>query len=233
MTTKPNRRPVGRPRTDGKPHLSRARVFAVCARLIAEHGFAGTGIRLMAKELGASPASLFHLFGSKDGLLDELIAFAAAPSIAFHDRMRSLDVPPAVALYRSVHEETRTVAAADRDHAALFYLPELRKPQFAAAQAVRARMVGFYRELIDAGTRSSALRPTDPALAAEQVFQLTETSIIAASTAVGLGAEAQATAAADFCLRALLSDPDALPRIATEASALSERIEATALDDAD
>ena len=212
------RRPVGRPRGDGKPHLTREVVLSATARLMAIHGYGGTSIRMIAKDLKASPASLFHLFESKADLLNELIAFAAAPSLAFYAQINELDVPAEVALYKSVFEEARVVASFDREQAGLFYLPELRQPEFAPAQQVRADMVTHFHWLIVEGCTSGALVSEHPALAAEQVFQLTETSILAGRDVAALSPEEQAAGAADICLRGLLAAPAQLHEIRQQAA---------------
>lgn len=219
------RRPVGRPRGDGKPHLTRQLVFETCTKLIAAHGFAGTSIRMMANALEASPASLFNLFGSKDGLLNELIAYAAQASLAFYDAVSTVDAAPDVLLYKSVFEEVIAVASADRDYVGIFYLPELRKPEFSAAQAVRAEMVAHYAGLIARGVKSGALQGSNVQLIAEQVFQLTETSILAPQLSTHLKPEDQARDTADFCLRALLVDDTRLTALRDAAANIKLHIE--------
>ncbi|MEO0963092.1 MAG: TetR/AcrR family transcriptional regulator, partial [Pseudomonadota bacterium] len=212
------RRPVGRPRGDGKPHLTREVVLSAAARLMAIHGYGGTSIRMIAKDLKASPASLFHLFEAKADLLNALIAYAAAPSLAFYAQINDLDVPADVALYKSVFEETRMVASFDREQAGLFYLPELRQPEFAVAQQVRADMVRHFHGLIIEGCTSGLMASAHPALAAEQVFQLTETSIMAGENVANLKADEQAVAAADLALHGLLLDPARLENIRQQAA---------------
>lgn len=223
-----SRRPVGRPRNDGKPHLTRQRVFEVCAKLIGEHGYAGTGMRAMAAALDSSVASLFNLFGSKDGLLNELISYAATPSLEFYKALNALDASPEVKLYKSLYEEVVAVACADRDHAALFYLPELRKPELKPAQLVRARMIEHYSKLIAHGVEAGALRATNELLAAEQVFQLTETAIIAGPAVAKIKPKTLAKNSAEFCLRSLLIDQENLPSIAAQAQRLTLKIEVPA-----
>lgn len=214
------RRPVGRPRGDGKPHLTRQRVFEICTKLIAEHGFAGTSIRMMATALDASPASLFNLFGSKDGLLNELIAYAAQASLSFYDELKAFDAEPDVLLYKSIYEEVIAVASADQDYVGIFYLPELRKPEFSSAQAIRTTMVAHYASLIEKCT----LKVDQSQLAAEQVFQLTETSILAPQLAVELSPEVQARATADFCFRAMQCDEVKLKSVRKAAGKIDLRI---------
>jgi len=224
------RRPVGRPRGDGKPHLTREVVLSAAARLMAIHGYGGTSIRMIAKDLKASPASVFHLFESKAELLNELIAFAAAPSLAFYARINELDVPPDVALYKSVFEEAKMVASFDREQAGLFYLPELRQPEFAVAQQVRADMVMHFHWLIIEGCSSGLMATAHPALAAEQVFQLTETSIMAGESVAGLTPEQQAVAAADLALHGLLVDPARLENIRQQAAQIVLTIDRVAVE---
>ena len=218
------RRPVGRPRGDGKPHLTRQRVFEICTKLIAEHGFAGTSIRMMANALDASPASLFNLFGSKDGLLNELISYAAQASLSFYDELKRVDADPEVLLYKSICEEVIAVASADQDYVGIFYLPELRKPEFLSAQAVRTRMVAHYADLIEACLSKSTLQADQSQLAAEQVFQLTETSILAPHLAGELPPEKQAKATADFCFRAMRCDEVELLLVRKAAAKIDLRI---------
>ena len=219
------RRPVGRPRGDGKPHLTRQRVFETCTRLIAQHGFAGTSIRMMATALDASPASLFNLFGAKDGLLNQLIAYAAQGSLAFYQSIRAVKAAPDVLLYKSIYEEVIVVASADQDFAGIFYLPELRMPEFEAAQAIRARMVAHYAELLAQCVQAGRIETDTVALVAEQMFQLTETSILAPQLSDTISPEQQAAATADFCLRGLGVRDTELRAIRQAAADIALRIE--------
>ena len=199
-------------------------MFLVCSKLIAEHGFAGTGIRMMADALSASPASLFHLFGSKDGLLKELIAYASQPSLDFYARLKPLDAPAAVKLYKSIYEEVIAVASADRDHAALFYLPEMRQAEFSSAQAFRTQMIEHYETLISEAVKDGELAAVDPAVSAEQVFQLTETSIVGGEAVTGMDPATLAELTADFCFRGLLVDGARLADIRDRAKQLTPQI---------
>ncbi len=210
---KKTKRPVGRPRADGKPQLTKEAVFFVAAKHIARDGYAGTSIRKIAAELKAAPASVFNLFPTKDALLNELLSFAAAPSMVFYEELTKLDLPPEVGLFKSIMEEATAVAAADRDFPAIFYLPELSKPGFEPAQQTRATMVAHYRSLIEAGRQAGTLQCEQPALSAEQMFQLTETSIIAQTVAAETPPDVGARATARFCLRGILADPSKLGAI--------------------
>ena len=219
------RKPVGRPRSDGRAHLTRERVFRVCSKLIAKHGYAGTGIRTMASALQASPASLFNLFGSKDGLLSELITYAAQPSLEFYKELEKEDATPTVKLFKIIYEEVIAVASADQDYAALFYLPELRKPELKAAQEIRCSMIAHYQNLIVLGVAAGELTTENVALSAEQIFQLTETSIIGGPAMKKIKPKELASLTAKFCLRSLLIEPGRLRSLESKALKIDLRIE--------
>jgi len=225
QTAKKTKRPVGRPRADGRPHLTEGDVFGPAAKLIARHGFAGTSMRALAAELKVTPASLFHLFKNKEDLLNRLICFAATPSIAFYERIRARKEKPGVLLYKSLYEEVLLVASADRAVPALFYLPELAHEGFGPAQTARRTMIGHYEMLIRQGVTEGMFEPVDPALTAEQFFQLTETSILAGPGAQKMPPDAQACATAKLCLRAILKKTSKLEAIAREAEALDDHID--------
>ncbi len=211
------KRPVGRPRGDGRPHLTRDAVLQTAAKLIARHGFAGASIRMLAAELDAAPASLFNLFASKDALLDELIAYAAAPSLAFYAALQAAGAAPGPTLYRTIYEEVALVASIDPDYPALFYLPELRQPQFVAARQARRDMTRHYLQLIEQGVATGEFLCDSPPLAAEQMLQLTETSLLAGEEVRATPPDVQARATARLCLRSLLADPGRLAAVETAA----------------
>jgi len=219
------KRPVGRPRADGRPQLTRDTVLKTAAILIAENGYSATSIRMIAEAEGAVPASIFNLFPSKDALLNELIGFVSKPSFLFYQMLNALELPIGVALYKSVFEEVRAVTSADKHLPALFYLPELAKPDFAEAQHVREELVCHYRNLIAAGCNTLVFQTDSVDLAAEQVFQLTETSIIANATTSTLTVDEQAQATSRLCLRSLLADPQQLTEIETAASQVDVKID--------
>lgn len=200
-------------------------MFDVCSKLFAQHGFAGTGIRMIANALDASPASLFNLFGSKDQLLIELITFAAQPSFNFYNKLKNVDAPAEVKLYKSIFEEVVLVASAERDHAAVFYLPELRKPEFQPAQEIRQRMISHYEGLISQSVKEGKTVTRHASLVAEQVFQLTETTILAGASVRKIHPKKMAAWTATFCLRSLLVDIDSLEEIEQRALALKLKIE--------
>ncbi|MCR9260473.1 MAG: TetR/AcrR family transcriptional regulator [Pseudomonadaceae bacterium] len=201
------KRPVGRPRSDGRPPLERQQVLLEAGRLITEHGYAATSLRMIAQALGTSAPAIAQRFGSKAELLNELVSMMSQFSIRFHSSLKALDLPADIRLYKMVHAEVMALASAEHAPVSVFYLPELRQPQFKPAQQARARMMRFYYDVITDGIQSGLFNPVRVGIAAEQVFQLTETIIIAQDRPA-MGHPAQlAEQTADFVLRGLLAKP--------------------------
>jgi AcrR family transcriptional regulator len=184
---------------------------------MSRHGYAGTSIRMIAAELGASPASIFNLFSSKQEILNEVIIWCIAPLLVFYKKLMELGLSPEVAMYKSIYEDVMAMAKAEQDVPAIFYLPELRQPEFAPASDIRAKATAHYQRLIKAGQKQGVFTKLPAVFSAEQIFQLTETSILASEQALKLSPKQQATATATFCLRGLLNDASRLDEIAEEA----------------
>lgn len=213
--TASKKRPVGRPRADGKPPLTREAVFAAAAKLIATHGYAGASLRMIAESLGASAPSISWMFGSKQRLLIELVQSMSSISIRYHEQLAQMSLPPAARLFKMVHEEVMAVASTNESLMAIFYLPELRLREFRDAQAARQQMIGYYRSAIIDGIEQGVFHDVDPGSTAEQVFQLTETAIIATDRNILGTPQLLADRTADFVLRGLLQRPELLEEIAS------------------
>lgn len=65
------------PNTAG-PDDTRSRILEVALRLFTSKGYAGTSIADITGQLGISKAALYHHFGAKTEILDELIAHPLA-----------------------------------------------------------------------------------------------------------------------------------------------------------
>lgn len=210
-------RPVGRPRADGKPPLERREVLLTAGKLITEHGYAGTSLRLIAEALGTSAPAILQRFGNKAELLNELVRLMADVSVHFHSSLEALNLSPDVRLYKMVHSEVMALASSVDAPISVFYLPELRQPEFKVAQQARARMMNFYLEVVTDGINAELFHDGSATTIAEQIFQLTETVMIAQDRQ-SLGApEVLAEHTATFALRGIMRKPNRLARIQTAA----------------
>lgn len=218
------KRPVGRPRSDGGDQLSRGKLLAATAKLMAANGYTGTSFRMIAAELDVTTASIFHLYASKDKLLSSLIAESTKPFLLFYEELLSLDLSPQVALYKSIFEEAKAVSSFDREHVSTFNMPELRRPEFADVQSIRKKMVSHYQQLIEQGWENGDFVLSDATWTAEQIFQLTETSALIDENSNKLTIEKRANITSEFCLRGLLVDPVQLEEIQRAQSRIDARI---------
>src|SRR5882672_6601793 len=66
--------PIRRRQTE----LTRQTIRTAARRLFAERGFAGTSVRLLAAEAGVAVRTVYLAFGSKQGILLDLIAVMGA-----------------------------------------------------------------------------------------------------------------------------------------------------------
>jgi AcrR family transcriptional regulator len=186
--------------------------------MIARLGYAGASLRKIAGELGVAAPSILNMFKSKEQLLNELIVTLSARTLSFHSKLSKENLCPEVALYKIVYDEVISVASA-HELTRLFYLPELRLEGFEIAQAQRAAMIANFRRYIAQGVENLVFRDVDCLLATEQIFQLTETSMIALDPDLLGPIELQAEAAADMALRGLLAKPARLVAIKKRAHA--------------
>lgn len=71
---------------------SRAEILDAAAQVMSERGYVGTSMSTLATTTGLPKSAIYHHFGSKEGLLSEVMARGARD---FFSRMRStrLDVP--------------------------------------------------------------------------------------------------------------------------------------------
>ena len=215
------KRPVGRPRADGRPPLERHQVLMTAGRLITEHGYAGTSLRMIADALDTSAPAIAQRFGNKAELLNELVTAMADVSIRFHKSLGELGLPADIRLYKMIHAEVMALASARHAPISVFYLPELRQAEFAPAQQARASMMQFYLEVIEEGIDAGLFQSPSAVVSAEQVFQLTETIIIAQDRSTMGEPAALAKQTADFVLRGLLKKPANAEKVSQKAEEIA------------
>ena len=218
-TTK-TKRPVGRPRADGRSHLTKKDVFRAAAKLMCVFGFTGTSVRMIAQELDCTTASIFNLFATKKDLFDELISSITAKAFEFYAELMALDPEPGEAVFKSLFEDSLVLGAAPVEFIAIYELPELRHPDFGHARRLRRRLVSHYDNLIADGVARGEFHPCDARWMAEQMIQLVETCIMAGDQFTHVSLRERCLETARFGLRGILVNPDRLPKIEAASEAL-------------
>jgi AcrR family transcriptional regulator len=83
------------------PSLRKLEILEAAYAYVLAHGMADVSLRPLASAVGSSPRVLLYLFGSKDGLIQALLARAREDELALLERLRrdrpGIDVPGAVA----------------------------------------------------------------------------------------------------------------------------------------
>ncbi|MBV1906862.1 MAG: TetR/AcrR family transcriptional regulator [Pseudomonadales bacterium] len=218
MSNEKSKRPVGRPRADGRAHITREDVFKAATRLIAQRGYAGTSLRMIAEKLGVQAPSILNLFKTKDRILIDLVVHLSRYSLNFYQALEEQGLASEVMIYKMVYEECRVLSIEkNREITSIFYLPELRQPHFKEAQSQRAQMISHYKKQLDKGIGEGIFRALNSAMSAEQIFQLTETNLIALHTDSFGSPEQQARETACFVMRGILAKPEQLDNIAQRA----------------
>jgi TetR/AcrR family transcriptional regulator, cholesterol catabolism regulator len=143
----------------------RATILAVAAELFAAKGVSATSVREIAQEVGILSGSLYHHFGSKDDLVQEIVLSYLEDLLAQYDEIVARDLPPVEALEALVRASLATVQRHpfateiyQNDAAHLRRLP--RGEDIAAAgQRVPETWLG----VIDAGVAAGDFRDDIPA----------------------------------------------------------------------
>lgn len=74
------------------PSARQAELLELAYRYVLEHGLGDLSLRPLAKAVGSSPRVLLYLFGSKDGLIQALLARARSDELEFLETVREATV---------------------------------------------------------------------------------------------------------------------------------------------
>lgn len=155
------RRGRGRPSAGAGPAVTRTELLQVAARLIGQHGFAGTSVRTLAAEAGVSYGTVQHHFPTKDELWRALVDEVIVPELASRLTDDAADIPATVAGeigLRIEHALTRPgLSAAVLTDPSGGARERLEYVAAATAESRRDNLLAM-RALMDAG----ALRSMDP-----------------------------------------------------------------------
>lgn len=151
MSTDAPAHKIGRPRAE--PQLQRTdglaprdQILDAAAALFAEHGYAGTSTRAIAKRVGLQQASLYHHFAGKDDILLELLEISVRPSLAYVEPILAHH-DPAAALHALVLIDVRTLLETPHNVGTLYLAHEVQQPRFDSFRAHRAELRAAYTSL--------------------------------------------------------------------------------------
>jgi AcrR family transcriptional regulator len=211
----------GRPRSDGRPPLTRRQVLAAAAELIAERGFGDTSIRMISNKLNANASSVFHHFPAKDSILDELVSELFRAERAFVQQVMEMDLSPDVALYKLIYEDLLVGAKDNLVVQRIFLLPDLRSGRFPLAAEHWNELVSAYAGTIGIGQKRGLFIRCDRRAAAEGLFNLLSTPLVGFDTGPRPSARVLASTLASIGVRGLLIDTSRLDAVVLEAESVA------------
>jgi AcrR family transcriptional regulator len=144
------RRRPGRPRVIPAPAGTDAReaILDAAARLFGANGYAATGTREIATEVGLRQASLFHYFPRKEDILAELLDRTVSPSLESTAWLAGRTESAHIRLYVLVRQDVINLFGSRHTLAALQLLPEARDERYADFWAKRAKLRHRYHALV-------------------------------------------------------------------------------------
>jgi AcrR family transcriptional regulator len=152
---------------DARTRLRRAEIVTASARIFAEHGYAGVGMRQIADAVGIRGASLYHHFPAKEEILYAIcLTVTREPN---EENLPLLDAAgtPARRLATLVRAHLRHLAGRRVEHlVALHELASLTAAHRAEIDGYRRFYQRRVRDVVAAGMRSGEFGVPDAQLAA-------------------------------------------------------------------
>jgi len=175
-------------------------------------GFAETGMRDIAAAADLSPANLYNYFHGKHEILFFCQDVSLDRLLAALEQARRLKAATAEKLRLVIASHLRCVLD-EVEGSAAHLLTSALPPRLQRSLVVkRDRYEEGVRQLIVAGTRTGEFVPCDPALAARAVLGALNWSVRWFNPDGAMTAAEIAEGFADYLIRGLLSEPDALRR---------------------
>ena len=152
----------------------RAQILDAAAELFIEQGYGAATTRQIADAVGVRQASIYYHFGNKQEILAELLADTVRPSLDFSRGLDPAQAPAAVRLYALTRFDVALLGGGRWNIGALYTMPELGAPEFAAFRQEREELRHAYGELVAAAAAEGADAIADHSVATSLVFALAE-----------------------------------------------------------
>ena len=136
--------------SEGRPTDSRAAILAATEALLLEAGYEGFSIRKLVQRCGFTAPTIYHHFGDKQGLLDELLE-ARVESLVEEIRTVPLTVDPAENIRRLFRAFANFGIRNPTHYALLSSLPPEHTDAIPAAQEARAILLAPLEKLQQEG----------------------------------------------------------------------------------
>jgi AcrR family transcriptional regulator len=189
---------------------TRGRILLSASTLFAQRGFFGTSTRDIADAVSIRQPSLFHHFGAKHEIFRTLVELDLGPSI---DRMRSRieeESTWAEKLHLAVACDVREVLIQPFDARGLYQDAVLSLDEFGDEREGIALFHDLVEHVIISGRRAGEFADFEPSFVERAVNGVLFETLREQGGPTGRLREQRPLQAADFVVRALLLDQDAL-----------------------
>lgn len=192
---------------------TRGRILLAASTLFAQRGYFGTSTRDIADAVSIRQPSVFHHFGAKHEIFRTLVELDLGPSI---DRLRRCideDSSWAEKLHLAVACDVREVLIQPFDARGLYQDAVLALDEFADERAGIALFHELVEHVVASGQRAGEFADFEPSFVQRAVNGVLFETLREQGGPSGRLRERRPLQAADFVVRALLLDQDALPDI--------------------
>ncbi|MFI6349310.1 TetR/AcrR family transcriptional regulator [Streptomyces sp. NPDC050560] len=140
------------------------RLLAAATRLFAERGYDRTSVQEIVEAAGVTKGALYHYFGSKEDLLQEIYARLLRLQQERLDSFADADAPVGERL-RDAAADVVVTTIENLDDAAIFFrsLQHLGPEQYKQVRSERRRYHERFRALVEEGQRSGVFSTETPA----------------------------------------------------------------------
>ncbi len=193
--------------------VRRLEILRAAGREFRVRGFAETGMRDIAAAAALSPANLYNYFRGKHDILFFCQNNSLDRMIAALEKVRRMRTTAAIKLRMVIVSHLRCVLDEVEGSAAHLLITALPRRQQRYLVTKRDKYEEGVRNLIVAGMRSGEFAPCHPALATRAILGGLNWSVQWFSPEGPLTAAEIAETFADYLIRGLLTEPDALQRL--------------------
>jgi AcrR family transcriptional regulator len=197
----------------GPDGVARAKILVEASRLFAARGFHGTSTRDIAAAVGVRQPTLYSHFESKHAILAALLDADLRPATARVRAALELEGSAAARLHALLVADVSAILSLPYDVRGFYNDEVLELLELTSQARLRADLHALTTDLIRIGVETGEFLAEDPTFVRGAITGLVLQAISERGSDAAIDPEPTSMRIADFVLRALLADPQALPEV--------------------